>query len=298
MKNIIKTALIMSIILTMTGFGKETLNKNAGAKENGEKTAEKSVLADLPPVIHGLGWIDGYYVTNSFEAFKYNYKRGFRVFEVDLNMTSDNYLVARHDWTLVHYGWLGQNVPAGTMDEDPLTFDQVMSLKIHGQYHPVSWKQLLKLMRKYPDIYFVTDTKETDEEAIRKTFSYLVRETKKVDPKLLDRIIPQIYSQPMLSYINSYHRFKYIIYTLYKHTNDNIPTPKELAEFCVSHHVTAVNGLPFRLTVELQETLHENNIIIYTHTINKPKDAAAYLEKGIGIYTDYLYYDGKKFIAP
>lgn len=174
MKTIIKTSLILFIILTLTDFGIETISNKGEVK-----AAEKSVLADLPPVLHGLGWIEGHFVTNSLEAFQYNYNRGFRVFEVDLNMTSDNVLVARHDWTRIHYRWLGQDVPPGTTSGVPLTLDKVMSLKIHGKYHPISCKQLLDLMRNYPDIYFVTDTKETDERSIRKTFSYLVNETKK-----------------------------------------------------------------------------------------------------------------------
>jgi glycerophosphoryl diester phosphodiesterase len=118
-----------------------------------------------------------------------------------------------------------------------------------------------------------------------------------VDPKLLDRIIPQIYNPAMLSSINSYHHFNNIIYTLYLHKN-NFPNPKELAEFCVSNHVTAVTAPSFRLTKEMRDTLHENNIILYTHTIDKPEVAAGFKEKRIGIYTDYLYYDGKNFIAP
>lgn len=292
MKTIIKTSLILFIILTLTDFGIETISNKGEVK-----AAEKSVLADLPPVLHGLGWIEGHFVTNSLEAFQYNYNRGFRVFEVDLNMTSDNVLVARHDWTRIHYRWLGQDVPPGTTSGVPLTLDKVMSLKIHGKYHPISWKQLLDLMRNYPDIYFVTDTKETDERSIRKTFSYLVNETKKVDPILLDRIIPQIYNPAMLTYINSYHHFNNIIYTLYLHKN-NFPNPSELAEFCVRNHVTAVTAPSFRLTKEMRETLHENNIILYTHTIDKSEIAAGFKEKGIGIYTDYLYYDGKNFIAP
>ena len=287
-----KTSLIMFIILTLTDFGIKMISNKEGVE-----AAEKSVLADLPPVLHGLGWIEGHNVTNSLEAFQYNYKRGFRVFEVDLAMTSDNVLVARHDWTRIHYRWLGQDVPAGTTSGIPLTFDKVMLLKIHGKYHPLSWNQLLIFMREYPDIYFVTDTKETDEGSIRRTFSYLVNETKKVDPQLLDRIIPQIYNPAMLRYINSYHHFNNTIYTLYLHKT-NFPNPRELAEFCVSNHVTAVTEPSFRLTKEMRETLHQNNIILYTHTINKPEAATVYKEKGIGIYTDHLYYDGKNFIAP
>ncbi|GAA3327987.1 hypothetical protein GCM10020331_070140 [Ectobacillus funiculus] len=80
----------------------------------------------MPVVVHGLGFIEGYYVTNSLDALLVNYKRGFRVFEIDLNMTSDGHLVARHDWTPGHYQYLGQ---AYQPVAGPIPFETFMSLK-------------------------------------------------------------------------------------------------------------------------------------------------------------------------
>nr|WP_263324162.1 phosphatidylinositol-specific phospholipase C/glycerophosphodiester phosphodiesterase family protein [Neobacillus sp. Marseille-Q6967] len=256
---------------------------------------KESVLNDLPQVAHGLGYIDGHYVTNSMEALLLNYKRGFRVFEVDLNMTSDNRLIARHDWTPEHYLWLGQSfLPI----DGPIPFRMVMAYKVHGKYHAATWEKLLKVMKKYPDIYLITDTKHNDEESVRKTFSYLVKATKKSDPKLLERIIPQFYNKEMLSYIRSYYDFKNVIYTLYQLTNENLPTPEELAEWCYQNKVTAVTAFPFRLTEEMRSALQAKNIKMYVHTINDQIEAANYKEKGIGIYTDYLLFNGEKFITP
>jgi glycerophosphoryl diester phosphodiesterase len=264
--------------------------KSASSKEH-----KKSVFADMPEVVHGLGYIEGHYITNSREALLLNYERGFRVFEVDLNMTSDNRLIARHDWFPELYLFLGQGfLPV----RGPIPFNIVMSLKIHGKYNALSWEEIIELMQEYPDLYFVTDTKEKDEEQVRKTFSYLVSTTKKVDSKLLDRIIPQIYDQPMLSYIKSYHDFKEVIFTLYHYTDANLPTAVELADWSDCNNITAITGFPFRLTEELRIALREKNIAMYTHTINNPEEAAAFREAGIGIYTDYLHYDGGNFVGP
>jgi glycerophosphoryl diester phosphodiesterase len=277
--------LLLMIIIALVGFG-----KNASSKEH-----KKSVFADMPEVVHGLGYIEGHYITNSREALLLNYERGFRVFEVDLNMTSDNRLIARHDWFPELYLFLGQGfLPV----RGPIPFNIVMSLKIHGKYNALSWEEIIELMQEYPDLYFVTDTKEKDEEQVRKTFSYLVSTTKKVDSKLLDRIIPQIYDQPMLSYIKSYHDFKEVIFTLYHYTDANLPTAVELADWSDCNNITAITGFPFRLTEELRIALREKNIAMYTHTINNPEEAAAFREAGIGIYTDYLHYDGENFVGP
>jgi glycerophosphoryl diester phosphodiesterase len=280
--------LFLIIVIALAGLGKDSVNASA-------KLHKESVFANMPEIVHGLGHIEGHYITNSREALLLNYKRGFRVFEVDLNMTSDNRLVARHDWFPEHYQFLGQDfLPI----HGPIPFDIVMSLKIHGKYNALSWEEIVDLLQKYPDLYFVTDTKEKDEEKVRETFSYLVSTTKKVDPKLLDRIIPQIYDQPMLSYIESYHDFKEVIFTLYHYTNADLPTAVELADWSDRNNITAIAGFPFRLTEELRIALREKNIAMYTHTINNPEEAAAFREAGIGIYTDYLHYDGGNFVGP
>jgi glycerophosphoryl diester phosphodiesterase len=262
-------------------------------KKTTSKKDKPSHLTNLPVVVHGLGYIDGHLVTNSLDALLVNYKRGFRVFEIDLNMTSDHRLVARHDWTPEHYKFLGQVYPpvAG-----PIPFQTFMSLKIHGKYSPASWEQILALMQMYPDIFIITDTKEMDKKNVRLTFSYLVNTVKQLDPTLLNRIIPQIYHTEMLSYIKSYYDFKYVIYTLY-HLID-IPSPEELANWSERHHITAIAAFPFRITEEMRTALQKKGIIIYAHTINNPKEAAMFKKKGIGIYTDYLFYNGKNFTGP
>ena len=276
--------LLLVIMIAQAGFG-----KFVSAKEHKE-----SLFAVRPEVVHGLGYIDGHYITNSREALLFNYERGLRVFEVDLNMTSDLRLIARHDWSPEHYQFLGQDYPP---TDGPIPFETVMSLKIHGKYHALSWEEIVEFLQKYPDIYFVTDTKERDEASVRKTFSYLVNTTKQIDSKLLDRIIPQIYDQPMLSYIESYHDFKEVIFTLYHYTDANLPSAVEIADWSDQNNITAIAGFPFRLTEELRIALREKNIAMYAHTINNPKEAAALRAAGIGIYTDYLHYDGEGFVG-
>jgi glycerophosphoryl diester phosphodiesterase len=71
-----------------------------------------------------------------------------------------------------------------------------------------------------------------------------------------------------------------------------------LADWSDCNNITAITGFPFRLTEELRIALREKNIAMYTHTINNPEEAAAFREAGIGIYTDYLHYDGENFVGP
>jgi glycerophosphoryl diester phosphodiesterase len=119
-----------------------------------------------------------------------------------------------------------------------------MAMKIHNKYSAPSGEQILELMQKYPDVYIVTDTKDKEETLDCQTFSYLVEATKKVEPELLDRIIPQIYDKPMLSYIEDYHDFNEVIYTLYKHTNEDIPTPRDLSEGSIGTYPVLLKNSP------------------------------------------------------
>src|SRR5210317_451008 len=53
-----------------------------------------------PPVFiaHAGGSLNGQKYTNSLEALNLNYQKGHRFFEVDFSWTSDEGLVAIHDW--------------------------------------------------------------------------------------------------------------------------------------------------------------------------------------------------------
>ncbi|OKP81736.1 hypothetical protein A3844_25475 [Paenibacillus helianthi] len=59
-------------------------------------------------VAHAMGGINGHTYTNTLEAFAANYEQGSRIFEADLLLTTDEQLVARHEWTHNMSKLLGQ----------------------------------------------------------------------------------------------------------------------------------------------------------------------------------------------
>lgn len=91
---------------------------------------QKPILEDNVLISHAMGEIDGYYYTNSLEAFENSYyNRGSRVFEVDLSLTKEGVLVARHDWGLIHAEQLGQT-PETLIDNEPWSYDYFIKQKI------------------------------------------------------------------------------------------------------------------------------------------------------------------------
>ena len=119
------------------------------------------VWTDYPVFAHALGSVQGRANTNSKDAFLESYEAGQRVFEVDLQLTSDGALVARHDWEQISYYNLEQTY-AGVMDHAAF-----LASPICFYYTPLDIQGLMELLIQYPDAYLVTDSKDTDEQSVR-----------------------------------------------------------------------------------------------------------------------------------
>lgn len=236
-------------------------------------------------IAHGFGAIDGHPVTNSLEAFEYNYNRGYRLFETDLILTSDNMLVARHDWNPYMFAYLGQNAAKDQYDR-PLSLKEFKELKIHGKYHPLDVRDIVKLLQTYPDAYIITDTKGLKEEKIRNTFKVLVETVLQEDPDVLDRFIPQIYNRKMYKIIKEYYDFNHVIYTLYQ----SLDSEDEIVNFALENNIQAVTLSENRVNQKFIKRLSDHGIYTYIHTINIYDIAQLYVNQvGLsGVYSDYL----------
>ena len=96
-------------------------------------------------ICHAMGKTEqGDVLTNSLEAFTYNYEKGWRVFEVDLAITSDQVVVLRHDWG----SDLGQGEAFGWTDEQKAvpTAEEFLKAPILGKYTPMTLLDLYKMI--------------------------------------------------------------------------------------------------------------------------------------------------------
>lgn len=168
-------------------------------------------------IAHAMGGINDKAYTNTKDAFIANYEQGTRIFEADLLLTSDEQLVARHEWTTGMSKKLGQQevLPPDKQGE-VLTHDEVMNSPVLELYSPLDIEKIVNLMEIYPDTYIVTDTKELEPQQVTKQFQLIVEAAQKKDPALLERIVPQIYSRDMLEVVKQVYAFPEIIYTLYQ----------------------------------------------------------------------------------
>ena len=101
-------------------------------------------------IAHAGGEVNGIKSTNTKDALDQNYKKGFRLFELDIIETSDGKLVAAHDWRM----WSRFTDYTGTL---PPTHAEFMKEKIYGDYTTLDMEGINTWFAEHPDATLVTD---------------------------------------------------------------------------------------------------------------------------------------------
>jgi glycerophosphoryl diester phosphodiesterase len=273
--------LLKKIIALLLLIGTATGLMLISSEESSSRSHSKFTNYKL--ISHAMGSIQNQAYTNSYEAFIANYEQGNRIFEVDFMMTEDNQVVARHEWTqsMTEQFQQEEQLPKDRQAV-PMTYKEFKDTAILGKLTPLDWGDVLDLMEEYPDIYIVTDTKEQSPEEILRV---MVEEAERRNPKLLKRVIPQIFDQPMLKKVQGVYEFPSIIYTLYTSEDSD----QEVIDFVQRNHITAVTMPEHRTNEGFVSDLNKAGVTTYVHTINDITDMKKYLKMGIGgVYTDDL----------
>jgi phosphoglycerol transferase len=108
-------------------------------------------------IAHAGGKIDGYAYTDSLEALNSSYKKGFKLFELDIIKTKDDVYVASHDWKT----WKKQTDFTGTI---PPTLKEFKQYKIYHILTPMDINDINQWFKKHPDAILVTDKVNTPKE--------------------------------------------------------------------------------------------------------------------------------------
>lgn len=233
-------------------------------------------------VAHAMGRIDGIDYTNCKEAFLESYEKGYRVFEVDMALSTDNHLVFLHDWNTF---W-GLTIQKGITGE-VMPFHMYKAQKIRGSYTVLTADTLLELLSNYPDAYIITDTKSIDTESFKLQLFLLVEAASRLDFSLLDRLIIQVYNEETATALEEVYPFKNVIYTLYMSPDrNNIPS---ISSTLTLHNIRVLTVPSALISSELIQEMDAINVKIFTHTVNTSTDVATQRSKGIyGFYTDIL----------
>jgi hypothetical protein len=104
-------------------------------------------------IAHGGGGIDGRTYTDSLEAVTASIRRGYRMIELDLLVTTDGHIVAAHDWKS-----LRQRTGEGDSASDqPMSLAAFRKRRIDGRFTPLDEQTIRRIFAKHPDLILVTD---------------------------------------------------------------------------------------------------------------------------------------------
>lgn len=226
-------------------------------------------------IAHAGGGLNGRAYRNSKEAMDLNYSLGLRLFEMDFSWTSDNKMVAIHDWGIM-YKTLFPYADHSTVPD----FDTFVNFEMAGGETQLTLAGMKAWLEDHPDAYIVTDIKENNVAGLRSM--------KEAFGEQYLQVIPQIYEpsnyQPIkdMGYLN-------IIFTLYV---TSLPT-SEIIDKINELDLFAVTVSPHKF--EFQKILDASiaaNKFVYVHTYNTVAEYEYFMDLGVGgLYTDYLYFD-------
>lgn len=231
-------------------------------------------------IAHAMGGIDNKDYTNSREAMEYNYKRGFRVFEVDLALSSDNKLIAWHSFSKESLKKLGVSTKYSTKEP---TLEEFKKIKIHKKYSTLTFKDIVDYMEDHRDMYLIIDSKYSKDKNIKIIYEKILQEA---SYDVLSRIIPQAYNEVTYKRIMDVHKFDSIILTCY--TMNKINEDK-LTNLCATNGVNVITINQSLFTPSLAKKCKEKGIKLYMNTYNSQNLVNKYKKLGAyGFYTDFL----------
>lgn len=268
---LIGTAILFS--LTAQTSVSLAAEKNAGPamKENTAYTEQEAAHKYEKVIAHGGGAYRGYETTNSVEALNNAIANGYKIIELDMELSSDHKIVMLHDWdrTATHY--FGASFP------NKLSQSQFIRLSVHGKFEVLTFDKLEKILEKSPDVRIVTDIKDDSLE--------LLTVIAEKYPDFADRFIPQIYDCGQWSRVKELG-YRDVIFTLYAMA---VPDPEKIASFVKDHEIYAVTMPDYVAEKGVCRQLSDQGIIVYVHPVSRYEDALQFMKQGAyGVYSGSL----------
>lgn len=228
-------------------------------------------------IAHAGGGIAGKVYTNSLEAFEASYRNGHRLFEVDLSITADGRLVARHGWQDPY----GQPFNAG---EGPMGYKQFMESRYYGEYTPLDFTGVLQLLKEYEDVFLILDGKVSSAADTERLYEKVGAALEKSGSKVMNRLIPQMFYKKDIKILRQLG-FQDIVYVVGREAYSF----ESIATFCSEHGIRVVSLSANRTEEEFVKELAKNDIEVYMYTFNDVEKMKPYLEMGArGFFTDFL----------
>ena len=208
----------------------------------------KNDIDDKDRVIaHAGGSVDGDIYTDSLEALDSNYKKGFKLFELDFLKTKDDFFVAVHDWN----SWKEHT---GYQKELPPTLKEFKKYKIYSKYTPLDMELINRWFFYHKDAILVTDKVNTP-------FEFSKRFIDK------DRVIMELFDWYAVLEAKKLGIEAMPTGNLVKELKENIV--KKLLDLNINY--VALSRKFIDTDIKLLQEMRDNNIKIYAFYLNMEK---------------------------
>jgi len=261
---ILKLLFVVAVVLTMT----TTVVFAESDIEPSDYFQDQKVIA------HGGGYYEGYDTTNSVPAVMQSIENGYKLIELDIDISADGKIIMIHDWkrTAGHY--------FGGVFKKKLKEAEFSELLVNGKFETLTFDKLVKIIdnadkkEETAGIRIITDTKG-DNLTVLATIAEQY-------PAYIDRVIPQIYSYDEYIPVKEMG-YEDIILTVYAMEK---AVPSQVIEFAKKNALYAVT-IPVDYNAEkIYKEVAAAGVKVYCHPIYTFEEAAELLACGVyGVYS-------------
>jgi glycerophosphoryl diester phosphodiesterase len=242
-------------------------------------------------IAHAFGAIDGRGYTNSLEAFRHNYARGFRVFEVDLVRLADGTALLAHDGLEANYGL--------SKPFKESTWADLAGHKYLGRYTILRVQELAALLRDHPDMYVILDSKYARLDIYKRMLRYAPSRS------MRERIFPHVEDRAELEEFRTAYPLQNFMLALYHTQAQNRYEDPIAGDFTKRYRAPAVmmwwrdRNLAISLAANGRESrryrpsfaagLKGAGANVYVHSIADSGVIQSFWDRDIGVYSDYPF---------
>lgn len=219
------------------------------------------------------------YTEDLLKLLEQSYNEGYRVFEMNLDFTSDCVLICS-----VYNNEDPTNVNRGFEEYEIHNLDKSLAqLKEKSFHNTEDFWEICSFLKKNKNAYIIVNVDDKDVNFLYEVFSYITNDTSHIDESILKRLIVQVYNRKMYEQIMQIYPFKSVIYNL-KETSD---TNEEIISFIQEEGIQAVAISSSQVEDQLLlNSLNDSGCKIYFDSTNSQEYAEFLANKGIyGFYT-------------
>lgn len=219
-------------------------------------------------VRHALGGADGHMYLNSIDVMKSWYDQGDRIFEADINYSSDNSLVLFHTYSGQDKEYYARNEGL-TEVNGRVEISSFKRHKMFGTYRHATFADLVDFMRLHRDAYVMIDVGRLSYDQTQKVYKKIIEDASN-DNDVLQRLIVGGHSTEAVRAVKDIYPFCIynILWSDDKRREGHIYSPTDFAKYCEANGITSVS-IPLsrytnNLTSELSSTY--KSLITYVFT--------------------------------